>query len=202
MLDVDATAKLIYEHKWKPFFSAIDKKHWFLFKGQPFIYVYNAGKLEPRANSSPVFAKMKELFKADFGVEPFLSVDSAFFDDKRMGGVAGAQFKWFTFQQPGKKFRSDINGNVIDHAMPRWDSFGREKPDQIAPPSGILMVKDGKVLQQVLDTSKDAELLVLATWDDLGEGTGINRAYDYFFDGHWQAPDYFMQMIRKSQSGK
>ncbi|HSC87569.1 MAG TPA: DUF5010 domain-containing protein, partial [Polyangiaceae bacterium] len=202
LTEVEEAAHLIYEHKWKPFFSAIDRKHWFMFQGKPFIYLYNAGKLEPRANASPVFARMKELFKADFGVEPFLSVDSAYFDDQRMPTVANAKFKWFTFQEKGKKFRSEMNGLVIDHAMPRWDSFGREKPGQIAPSNGILQVKDGKVLQSVLDGSKDADLLILATWDDLGEGTGINRSYDYFFDGYWQAPDVFMQMIRKSQSGK
>ncbi len=201
LTDTDATAKLIYEHKWKPFFSQVDKKHWYLFKGKPFIYIYNAGKLEPRAHAAPVFAKMKQLFKADFGVEPFLSVDSAYFDDKRMPTVADAQFKWFTFQSPGKLFSSTINNHKIDHAMVRWDSFGREKPDQIAHP-GVMMFKDGSVLEKVLGGSKDAELLVIATWNDLGEGTGFNRNYDYYVNGAWLAPDHFMQITRNAQSGK
>jgi len=36
----------------------------------------------------------------------------------------------------------------------------------------------------------------------LGEGTGFNRAYDYYFHGQWQRPDYFMRVTRKAQEGK
>jgi hypothetical protein len=143
---------------------------------------------------------MKELFKEEFGEEPFLMVDSAFFDDPRMKDVAGSQFRWFTFQAPGKRSHVEMNGHVIDHAMVRWDSIGREHKRPAKP--GDLLIKDGRVLEQVLETSKDSELLILATWNDLGEGTGVNRNYDYFAHGHWLAPNHFMKMIRDSQSGK
>jgi hypothetical protein len=56
------------------------------------------------------------------------------------------------------------------------------------------------VLQRVLKESLDAELLILATWNDLGEETGIHRNYDYYADGHWLAQNHFMQLIRSSQS--
>lgn len=199
--DTEKTAKLLYQAKWKPFFSQIDKKYWYRFKGKPFIYFYNAGKLEPRNHAAPVIARMKELFKKDFGEEPFVSVDTAYFEDQRMKTVADAEFKWFTFQVPGKRSRSTMNGHVIDHAMVRWDATGRDRPDE-APRPGDLLIKDGELLKRVLDESKDAELLVLATWNDLGEGTGVNRNYDYYVRGQWLAPHHFMSMIRDSQSGK
>ncbi|HXB96918.1 MAG TPA: hypothetical protein VNZ54_02625, partial [bacterium] len=63
------------------------------------------------------------------------------------------------------------------------------------------VVKDGALLKRILDRTKDDDILVIATWNDLGEGTGINRNYDYYFDGQWQAPNYFMGLIRASQSG-
>ncbi len=63
-------------------------------------------------------------------------------------------------------------------------------------------MKDGVLLKQVLANSSDAELLILATWNDLGEGTGVNRNYDYYADGRWLEPDYFMRIIRASQSGR
>src|SRR5262249_45669205 len=50
--DTDAAAKRIYEGKWKPFFSQVDKKHWYRFKGKPFIYFYNSGTLSPRTKSA------------------------------------------------------------------------------------------------------------------------------------------------------
>jgi hypothetical protein len=198
--DTDKTASLIYESKWKPFYQQIDKRHWYRFKGRPFIYFYNSGKLEPRNHAAAVLEKLKARFKADFGEEPFVDVDSAYFEDPDMARVADAKFQWFTFQMPGGKSRSTLHEHVIDHAMVKWDSAGRDHPGTAAAPTDLI-VKDSAVLSRVLEQSKDAELLVLATWNDLGEGTGIHRNYDYFAEGRWLAPDHFMRLIRASQGG-
>jgi hypothetical protein len=64
LTDPDKAAKTIFENKWKPFFSQVDKKHWYRFAGRPFIYFYNAGTLEPRTKAAPLIAKLKQLFKA------------------------------------------------------------------------------------------------------------------------------------------
>jgi hypothetical protein len=199
LTDPDRAAKLIYEAKWKPFFSQIDKKHWYRFAGRPFIYFYNAGTLEPRTSAGALIAKLKALFKADFGEEPFVDVDIAFFDDPSMASIADGRFKWMTFDIPQRRYRSTLKGHVIDHAMVRWDAVNRDRPGQVANEHDRC-VKGGQILQRVLKDSHDAELLILATWNDLGEGTGLNRNYDYYADGHWLPPDYFMQLIRMSQS--
>jgi hypothetical protein len=201
LMDAEKAAKTLYEAKWKPFFQQIDKKYWYRFKGRPLIYFYNSGTLEPRERSAAVLAKMKALFKADFGEEPFVDVDTAYFADQDMPRVADARFTWMTFNLPDKMSRSRLNGHLIDHAMVRWDSVGRDRPGEIANKSDRL-VKDGAVLKQVLANSSDAELLILATWNDLGEGTGLNRNYDYYAGGQWLEPDYFMRLIRASQSGQ
>ncbi len=199
LTDTDKAAKTIYEAKWKPFFSQIDKKHWYRFAGRPFIYFYNSGTLEPRTRAAPLVAKLKSMFKADFGEEPFVDVDIAYFDDPSMPGVADGKFKWMTFDIPQRRHRSNLNGHVIDHAMVRWDAVDRDRPGQTATEHDRC-VKGGQILRRVLKDSMDAELLIIATWNDLGEGTGIHRNYDYFVDGHWLPPDYFMQIIRSSQS--
>ena len=194
---VDKTAKILYEAKWKPFFKQIDKKHWYRFKGRPFIYFYNAGKLEPKEKAAPVLAKMKELFKADFGDEPFVAVDTGF-DDPTIDKVEDQKFQWYTHTLPKKFGSSTMNGVTMDHAMVKWDAVGRDHPAAVARPNDLL-IKDASVLEKVLADSADADLLVFATWNDLGEGTGINRNYDYYFQGKWLPPDYFMKAIRKSQ---
>jgi hypothetical protein len=74
--------------------------------------------------------------------------------------------------------RSTLDGHVIDHAT----------------------VKGSELLEQVLHDSSDAELLVLTSWNDLGEGTGIHRNYDYWANGSWLSPEHFMRKIRVSQS--
>jgi hypothetical protein len=196
--DADKAAKTIYEHKWKPFFSQVNKKYWYRFAGRPFIYFYNAGTLEPRTRSAPVIAKLKALFKADFGEEPFVDVDIAYFDDPAMAETADARFKWMTFDIPQRRYRSQLGGHVIDHAMVRWDAINRDRPGQLATKYDRC-VKGGQILERALRDSQDAELLVLATWNDLGEGTGVGRNYDYYVDGHWLPPHYFMQLIRNSQ---
>ena len=68
--------------------------------------------------------------------------------------------------------------------MVRWDSVGRDRPGDLAS-SNDLLVKGSELLDQVLHESSDADLLVLATWNDLGEGTGIHRNYDYWSSGSW-----------------
>jgi hypothetical protein len=105
-----------------------------------------------------------------------------------------------TFDIPQRRYRAQLGGHVIDHAMVRWDAINRDRPGQQATKYDRC-VKGGQILERVLRDSQDAELLVLATWNDLGEGTGVGRNYDYYVDGHWLPPHYFMQLIRNSQRG-
>jgi len=199
MRDVDKAAGLIYESKWKPFYQQIDKRYWYRFKGRPFIYFYNAGTLEPRERSAAVIAKLKARFRIDFGEEAFVSVDDAYFADQDMPRVADSTFTWMTFDLPDKRSRSRLNGHVVDHAMVKWDAVGRDRPGELATDRDRLF-KDSELLERVLSDSSDAEVLVIATWNDLGEGTGINRNYDYYAGGRWLEPDRFMRIIRDSQS--
>jgi uncharacterized protein DUF5010 len=197
--DTEKAATTLYEAKWKPFFQQIDKRYWYRFKGRPFIYFYNSGTLEPRERSAAVLAMMKAKFQKDFGEEPFVDVDAAYFADQDMPRVADARFTWMPLNLGNKRSRSRLNGHIIDHAMVKWDAVGRDRPGDIAKPDDRIM-KDPALLKRVLDESRDAEILVLATWNDLGEGTGINRNYDYYAGGRWLEPDVFMRLIRASQS--
>jgi hypothetical protein len=199
LADAEKAARTLYEVKWRPFYQQIDERHWYRFKGRPFIYFYNAGTLEPRERSAAVIEKMKARFQADFGEEPVVCVDSAFFDDPDMPRVADSTFTWMTLDLPGSRSRSLLKGHVVDHAMVKWDSIGRDRPGELAT-EGDRLLKDSSLLERVLSDSRDAELLVLATWNDLGEGTGINRNYDYYAGGRWLEPDHFMRLIRASQS--
>jgi hypothetical protein len=199
--DPEKAAALIYDAKWKPFFSQVDKKHWYRFKGRPFIYFYNAGKLGPRTKTGALMKLLKEKFVKDFGEEPFVAADSAYFEDPAMEQIADAKYLWMTFNTADKRSRSTLKGSIVDHAMVRWDSSGREHPGKPTRPSDLI-VKDERFLRKVLKESEDAEVLVIATWNDLGEGTGFNRSYDYYFRGQWQRPDYFMRVTRKAQAGE
>ncbi|HEY2903338.1 MAG TPA: DUF5010 domain-containing protein [Polyangia bacterium] len=195
--NTEAAAQAIYQAKWKPFFTQIAKQYWFTVQNRPLIYFYNAGTLRPAEVSSPVIARLKQLFAADFGVMPFVSVDNAFFADPNMKNVADAQFTWDTLKS-GNKSRSTLNGFILDHYMVKWDPVGRDKPGVVATAADHVL-KGTSLLSDRLASSVDAQMVVIATWNDLGEGTGIERNYDYYIAGAWQPPTAFMSLTRAAQ---
>jgi hypothetical protein len=54
-------------------------------------------------------------------------------------------------------------------------------------------------LKTRLQESADSQITVIATWNDMGEGTGITRNFDYFAGGAWLEPDAFIKDIRATQ---
>lgn len=187
--DGNTDASAVYDQKWRPFFRQVDRQHWYRFKGKPLLY------FDGTRSSSEHLAQLKRAFEQELGESPFLCVAGAHIDD----GLADARFEWFTFDLPEKRSRSTSNGHIVDHAMVRWDSVERERPGELAAPTDLL-VKGSELLEQVLHDSRDAELLVLATWNDQGDGTGIHRNFDYWVNGSWLSPEHFMRKIRVSQS--
>lgn len=198
LAQTELCAQKLYNAKWKPFFEKVPEQVWYLYNFRPLIYFYNAGKLQPRNRAAGVIRRMKQLFVQDFEVEPFVVVDGAFFEDPEMKFVADGRFNWFTLNLPGNRSRYTMNGTTIDHSMVRWDALGRSNPGAIASESDLIK-KGPEILSEVLQNSQDADILVIATWNDLGEGTGINRNYDYYYHGEWLKPNYFMDIIRASQ---
>jgi hypothetical protein len=206
--DPNGAADTIYSLKWKPFFSKLSRDGWYAFNGRPLIYVYNAGTLKPANRAAAVIAGLRARFQADFGVSPFIVVDQAFFADPNMINQADSRFVWNTFScgagstgscVPGKLMsESTMNGVKLDQFMVKWDSLGRDDPGHIATQNDQLF-KDESLLKQRLIDSASAQLAVVATWNDLGEGTGIERNYDYYANGAWLEPDAFIMDIRASQ---
>jgi hypothetical protein len=195
--DTETAAQRIYAVQWKPFFQGIAQRHWYTVQGAPLIYFYNAGTLQPASGASAVIARLKQLFLADFGVTPFVDVDHGF------GTVssADAQFVWDTFNSaPSTHLGVAMTaaGATFDTAMVKWDSLGRDSPGVVATASTRLFKGTG-ILETVLQESAGANLLLLETWNDLGEGTGITRNYDYYDQGQWLPPDAFMSAIRSAQ---
>jgi hypothetical protein len=194
--NTEAAAQTLYQAKWKPFYTRVPRDAWYLFQNRPFIYFYNAGTLSPANVSAPVVNRMKQLFQQDFGVVPFVAVDNAYFQDPTMPTVADARFTWDTLTK-GISHQT-LNGVTLDHFMVKWDSLGRDSPGAIAT-STTRMVKDTALMDQMLTSSQDAQIAVIATWNDLGEGTGVERNYDYFANGAWLPPTAFMGRTRASQ---
>ena len=195
--DPEKAAQTIYDAKWKPFFTRIPKASWYLFKDRPLIYFYNAGTLKPQNKAAALLTALRTRFQTDFGVSPFIAVDEAYFGDPDMPNVADARFNWDTFRT-GEISDQTLNGVELTSFMPKWDALGRDHRGQVATASDR-MVKDDSLLKQRLQEAKTSQLTVIATWNDMGEGTGITRNYDYFAGGQWLEPDVFLKDIRATQ---
>ncbi len=202
-LKVKDTSKTLYEAKWKPFFEALPREHWHLINGRPMIYFYNSNTLQNKQNFDRVLPAMKELFRNDFGVTPWVAVDAAFNYRPSMKNVSDSHFHWYTFDQP-EHYASETRGGItLSHSMVRWDGVSRGNGrKERAATADDLIAKDDRILKQVLNETRQSDILVLATWNDLGEGTGINRSYDYYWDGEWKQPNHFMSLVRRSQAGE
>jgi hypothetical protein len=200
MSDTEGAAQAIYTAKWKPFYSRVDRKYWYMFRGRPFIYFYNAGTLNPLNVSAAVVARLKQLFAADFGVTPFVAVETAYFQDPSMPSVADSQFTWNTLGNGngGRPSVSTIGGVTLDHFMVKWDTVGRDRAGALATASDRI-IKNTSVLADRIASSASADIAVIATWNDLGEGTGIERNYDYYIAGAWAPPTAFMSVTRAAQ---
>jgi hypothetical protein len=190
-------AQAIFDAKWKPFFSRVKKDNWYLYDGRPMIYFYNAGTLTPANQSAAVIAQLHVLFQTEFGVSPFIVVDEAYFQDSDMPNQADGRFKWDTFNS-GAISDNTIKGVKLDHFMPKWDSLGRDHKGVVATASDRIF-KDESLLKMRLQESASSQITVIATWNDMGEGTGITRNYDYFAGGAWLEPDAFIKDIRATQ---
>lgn len=197
--DTEAAAQAIYTAKWKPFYSRVDRQYWYMFRGRPFVYFYNAGTLNPLNVSAAVIARLKQLFAADFGVTPFVAVEKAYFQDPTMPNVADSQFTWNTISNNGgQPSVSTMNGVTLTHFMSKWDSVGRDRPGALATAADHVIKAPG-VLADRMASSASSDIAVIATWNDLGEGTGIERNYDYYVAGAWAPPTAFMSVTRAAQ---
>jgi len=206
---VTAAANEIFQDKWQPFFSRIPSQYWYEVNGHPLITVYYGGTLYIDGSSQPTVATIIQLLKNDFqtafGVTPYVVIDIGF--SYGSATVADNQFVWNTLSSPyvpATNLSTYTNGGITaDLAMVKWDPTQRDNGSTaIANPTceGTTLIKNDSLLQSILSRTTNDTFLTLATWNDLGEGTGINRNYDYYVNGQWQPPDYFMNDIRHSQA--
>jgi hypothetical protein len=91
-----------------------------------------------------------------------------------------------------------MNGVTLTHFMSKWDSVGRDRPGALATAADHV-IKAPSVLADRMASAQGSDIAVIATWNDLGEGTGIERNYDYYVAGAWAPPTAFMSVTRAAQ---
>lgn len=194
--NTEGAARRIYDTQIKPFFQGIERRHWYFVNGRALIYFYHAGTLQPRARTGELLEVIARLFKADFGASLFILLDRGYGDHKQ----ADATFTWYTLAQPDKLSRSrSVNGVSFANFIPKWDTTGRDEPGKTSWEVSSPVIKDETLLLSLLQRTRDDDVVLIATWNDFGEGTGVARNFDYYIRGQWRSPDFFMRIIRSDQ---
>ena len=196
----DDAAATIYRLQWQPFFRQVNHSHLYHIHGRPALWMYNAGTLKPGDRMGDTLALMKGQFEREFGVQPYVLLDIGFDG----GGVQDNVFHWDTLNDDGKQRTYTQHNLSLAHSMVKWDSLGRDALGQLsreATDADVLyrMHKGPEILSMVLNETAAVNVTTFATWNDIGEGTGIARQYDLYYQGQWLPPNYFMHLVRQAQ---
>ena len=198
LTDTETAAERIYTQLILPFFSAVNASYLYRIDGRPALWLYNAGTLRPASAMGTVIAAIRRRFVRDFLIQPFVVLDTGFGQHDEADG----QFQWDTLTDD-EQWRQ--YGNMA-HSMVKWDSLGRDSLGSLSHEASdsdklFRMHKGAEILLRFLNESavRNVSVGTIATFNDLGEGTGIARQTDLYYQGQWLPPAYFLHLIRQSQ---
>jgi hypothetical protein len=166
--------------------------NWYTVNGAPLIYFYNAGTLLPTSGSERRHRSAEAALHGRLRGRRPSSTSTAGTEPSHRAptrsspGTPSRSFPSTNLDTDGDHDRRNL---TFDNAMVKWDSLGRDiagghrRFKRNADRS-----RDPTILDTVLQASANANVLLLATWNDLGEGTGITRNYDYYYQGAVDAP--------------
>lgn len=174
------TARYRYEKFIKPFYQTVPKDLWATENGRPLLTVYRYGRDLPGSDlytnpesANVFFQNIKNLFKQDFGVEPFLNLGSEWFKTNA-GDVADGKHEVFNASVAcdGNARSHTVNGYTTTSVSPGgWDyrDFGCH----------LQRNDDGEFKKGLSQVPQNANLILIESWNELGEGSGMERAVNY-----------------------
>lgn len=199
-----------YDRHIKGFFERIPRAMWATVEGRPIIITYTALCCENLERGGALWGAVKAAFARDFGVEPWLIVEDTWFtpealapggDRRPIDRAADGRYSWgsalngpatrtvgdFTVSSVGPGFD---NSHIAGIADPRRQP--REDPPGGGPPA------DGAFLRASLAAvPPEADLLLIETWNEWPESTGVARAAYSGRDGRALPETFYMEIVRR-----
>ncbi len=175
-LNDSATAQYRYEKFIKPFFTTVPQTLWSMQNNRPILAVYRFGtdSYTNSNNADTFFSNIKNLFKNDFGVEPFLILGTEWYDKTPAKNVADGETDVFNSgitRNPQARSHT-VNGITISNISPGGNDY--------RPGGSHLDRKDGQVFRdEFAQIPSDTQILFIESWNELGEGSGMERADNY-----------------------
>src|SRR3989344_6104400 len=190
------TAKYRYEKFIKPFYQTIPSRLWAYESGKPILAVYRYGsdKYTHPEKAADFFKNIKSYFKNDFGTEPFLILGHVWTwgasNAKEAADAINEAFSSATCDNGNAKIQTINNYTTTTIAAGAWDDNNSGGCHLERNDDGILK----KGFNQIPENNN---ILMIESWNELGEGSGIERATDYPKNGGGNLPPaYYLDSLR------
>lgn len=196
-----------YDRKIKPFFEAVPRQYWATHNGQPLeaggrpvIITYTAAWFrDVGTHGTALWEWIKQRFAADFtqggvGIVPWLIHETSWYA-AGAGGPADGRYAWGAATNDGSRF--DRGGFVVASIGPGYD----DRP--IRTPGKVADRHDGGRLSGSFraQAAEQVNLLMVETWNELWEGTSLQRCRDYTGTAGPLADTHYLDLFRSLVSG-
>ncbi len=193
-----ATAQYRYDKFIKPFYQTIPQSLWATENGKPLLTVYRFGtdSYTNVQSANTFFQNVKNLFKQDFGVEPFLNLGSEWFKTNA-SETADGEHEVFngSVACDGNARSHTVNGYTTTSISPGgWDyrDYGCHLPRN----------DDAEFKKGLSQVPQNANLVIIESWNELGEGSGMERAINYPANAGGSLSETFYLDTLRQQTGK
>jgi hypothetical protein len=193
-----------YERKIKPFFQTIPNSLWATHNGRsveeggrPIIIVYVGIWFTGHQNSDEMWTAIKNDFSSDFtdangeGIIPFIILENTWFSyNEDLASVADGRYGWgaalYGFNSSMiRNYRVSAVGPGYDDRLVkdpgRLQPRNRDIHQYPGPPDYFLKTEFTKIPKDFLfkPTARTRHLILIETWNELFEGTAMERCHDY-----------------------
>jgi hypothetical protein len=203
-----------YERHIKGFFDEIPREMWATEQGRPIIVAYTAICCRDLQRAGALWAAVKGAFERDFGVQPWLILEDTWFAPEAvsppagmrpLGEVADGRYSWGSALR-GPQTRT-INDYTVSSAGPGFDNrriTGVADP-QLQPrasaPDGTAGDAAAFFRASLAAVPPEADLLLIETWNEWPESTGIARATYPSINGAITPDDLYLRVLREWRFG-
>lgn len=215
---------LFYDRKIKPFFQTIPQEMWATHNGKPLeeggrplIVTYTRDNVAHLEYAGALWTAVKDAFQRDFHdrygrpIVPFLIVESSWFTPEALAGspsleaVADGRYTWGSTVL-GPQWHI-IGGYTVASAGPGFDERnyyggrGRVQPRDRTL-DGHAGTPGAYLQDSLARVPAETDLLLIETWNELWEGTGVCRATYPDMAGRPVPEDYYIDLLRQLLRGQ
>lgn len=209
-LDDPKSGYFFYDRHIKGFFTRIPREMWATVAGRPIIITYTALCCDNLALAGELWGAVKNAFARDFGVEPWLIVEETWFTPEAIGPggdllpleqAADGRYSWGTaLNGPATHSLGDYTvssvGPGFDNSRITAIADPRVQP-RASPPDGGPQADGAFLRASLAAVPPEADLLLIETWNEWPESTGIARAAYSGIDGRALGETFYMDMVRR-----